>query len=105
MGCAGVMLGRAAIGDPFIFQRIGRELNGSPAVQRAPHERLSVSLRHLDLLKEEKGELSAVYEMRKQLSPYLRGLPKAKELTNQLMPIKDFHSLRQSLEEIVENLR
>jgi tRNA-dihydrouridine synthase B len=58
------MIGRAAMGNPFVFT--GEE----PSLQR----RLNVAVRHFDLLVEDKGERVACLEMRKHLAWYLRGL-------------------------------
>jgi tRNA-dihydrouridine synthase B len=64
-GAAAGMIGRAAMGNPFVFT--GEE---PPAARR-----LEKASRHFELLVEDKGEKVACLEMRKHLAWYLRGLP------------------------------
>lgn len=79
----GVMVGRGAMGNPWIFRRIkdlllqGEEGEGEgegPSFE----ERISLIMEHLKLLVEEKGEYRAVREMRKHCGWYLKGLPRVK---------------------------
>lgn len=75
-GCDGVMLGRAAIGNPWIFRRCrhyietGEDLPGPTYAERA-----AVLLEQLREHAGEKGERRAVTEFRKFISGYLKGLP------------------------------
>ncbi|GMA59870.1 tRNA dihydrouridine synthase DusB [Alicyclobacillus fastidiosus] len=75
-GCDAVMVGRAALGNPWIFREIAHFLDtgeklDAPSVQ----ERLEVTLRHMKLLVEHKGEVIGVKEMRKHAAWYIKGLP------------------------------
>ena len=85
-GCDGVMIGRAALGNPWIFARVICFLRTGfvlPEIQ--PAERLPTVLRHLSMLVENKGEKVAVREMRKHAAWYTkgaRGAAKARELIN-----------------------
>ncbi len=110
-GCAGAMIGRAAVGNPFIFRHIARELEtGTPAPPARPGvfprstvmERIAVCIRHLELLAAEKGAESAVKEIRKQLAPYLRGHPQAKKAIRRLITIDDKQELQHTLEELLQ---
>ncbi|MBQ9616550.1 MAG: tRNA-dihydrouridine synthase, partial [Selenomonadaceae bacterium] len=80
-GADGVMIGRAAQGNPWIFRRLthywktGEKLPG-PTMQ----ERADMILRHLDLLLEFKGDYIGPREMRKHATWYTRGLPHGAEL-------------------------
>jgi nifR3 family TIM-barrel protein len=103
-GCAGVMIGRAAVGNPGIFGVIAAELAGSPPPSTGPAERLKVCLRHLELLREEKGDRRGVLELRKQLSRYLRGVPHSRTLTERLVRVDDADLLQAELEEILGQL-
>jgi len=77
-GCDGVMLGRAALGDPWIFRRVrafwerGKLLPPPTAA-----ERLGAGLRHLHLLVEWAGPAAATREMRKHVAWYVKGLPQS----------------------------
>ncbi len=76
--CDGVMVGRAAEGNPWLFAQIKAALTGE-AVPLPPtiDERLLMATRHLDLLIEMKGEQTAVSQMRRHMAAYLRGQPRA----------------------------
>jgi nifR3 family TIM-barrel protein len=75
-GCAGVMIGRAALGNPWILAAVAAGLTSKPPVWQPPPaaERARVAGRHLDKLLLYKGEYIGVREMRKHLAWYLRGL-------------------------------
>lgn len=76
-GCDGLMIGRGAVGNPFVFGEILCALRGEDYTPPALEEILRVALRQLTLAAEEKGETVAVRESRKQISRYLRGFPGA----------------------------
>ena len=74
-GADGVMVGRAAFGDPWLFQQIKAALDGQPIPERPPlSQRMEVALRQMELAREDKGEHIACLEARKQLAWYLRGV-------------------------------
>ena len=84
-GCDGVMLGRAAFGDPWIFRRIHawmerRETLPPPTAA----ERLETGIRHLRLLVSDVGETVAAKEMRKHVAWYIRGLPHSARVREQV---------------------
>ncbi len=76
-GCDAVMVGRAAQGNPWIFEEILCALRGEQMVATTLARRLAVARRHSTELCELKGEAVAVQEMRKQLSWYIKGVPGA----------------------------
>jgi tRNA-dihydrouridine synthase B len=85
-GCDAVMIGRAAMGNPWIFRdtRIYLQTGARPAPPDAS-ERVAVLLEHLRDAAQQKGEPRAVIEMRKHYRGYLRGLPGAARLRAALM--------------------
>lgn len=77
-GCDGVMVGRAALGNPWIFREITHYLRtGEKLPAPSARERIEVAVRHLHLLVEYKGEVIGVREMRKHAAWYVKGLPGA----------------------------
>jgi nifR3 family TIM-barrel protein len=77
-GAAGVMIGRAAFGNPWIFRETRALLDRGETVRPAPaRERMEGCLRQLGLLAAEVGESVAVREMRKHVAWYVKGLPRA----------------------------
>ncbi|UOF91847.1 tRNA dihydrouridine synthase DusB [Fodinisporobacter ferrooxydans] len=74
-GCHGVMVGRGALGNPWIFEQINHFMtHGSHLPEPNARERIHVALRHLDLLVADKGEYVGVREMRKHAAWYIKGL-------------------------------
>ena len=84
-GCAAVMLGRAAFGDPWIFRRIlalaGR---GETLPPPTAQERLETGIRHLEMLVRSSGEAVAAKEMRKHVAWYIKGLPHSSRVREQV---------------------
>ena len=76
-GCAGVAVGRAAQGNPWIFAQIRDALDGRPVTEPAPEEKLAVLMRHACELADLKGEDVAVREMRRHVVCYVKGMPGA----------------------------
>ncbi len=85
-GCDGVMIGRGAIDNPWIFRQ-ARHFLDRGELQPAPgvDERVRLLFEHLRLSVEFKGERKGVIEFRKHYSGYLRGLPHAAKVRHELM--------------------
>lgn len=84
-GCDGVMVGRAAMGNPWIFKSIIHYLEtGEKLPPPSWEERILVAIRHLNLLIQYKGIYIGVREMRKHAAWYLKGLPGAARLRQEL---------------------
>jgi len=80
-GCDGVMVGRAALGNPWVFGEIAAALRGEdPPASPAFEERARLAARHLRMVIEDHGERRGVLEMRKHFAWYLRGVPGARAL-------------------------
>jgi tRNA-dihydrouridine synthase len=80
-GCDGVAIGRAAIGDPFLFAAVAAALRGQPPPDPpALGERLAAMEAQLRAMCEEKGEARAMREARKVAAGYMRGLRGAASL-------------------------
>ncbi|MBP5496108.1 MAG: tRNA dihydrouridine synthase DusB [Bacteroidales bacterium] len=73
-GVDAVMVGRAAIGNPWIFRQIKALRNGESCPEPTYEERVDLVMRHLRENERTKGERSAVLEMRTQYSGYFRGV-------------------------------
>ncbi len=74
-GVSGVMIGRAAQGNPWIFCEILSAWKGHPVPKPSPDERRRVIHRHIDLYVEHAGESAALRDMRKHICWYTKGLP------------------------------
>ena len=75
-GADGIMIGRAALGNPWIFQRIIYYLKtGEKLPEITNKEKLEVIKKHLELLIQEKGESVAIKEFRKHIAAYTKNMP------------------------------
>lgn len=83
-GADGVMIGRGAVGNPFLFSEIRAALDGVPYLSPSREERAYTALSELSLAIREKGEGVAVREGRKRLGGYLRGFRGAAALRARL---------------------
>ena len=76
-GCDAVMIGRAAIGNPFIFSRIRDRLTGDPELHPTPARRFTAMRHYLAASVEHLGEERACRMMRSRLAWFVKGLPHA----------------------------
>lgn len=77
-GCDAVMIGRATLGNPWIFKEVATFLaTGEKVPPPSLAERVAMAIRHLDMMVELFGERSAVLQMRKHAAWYVRGAPGA----------------------------
>ncbi|WP_096467580.1 tRNA dihydrouridine synthase DusB [Aneurinibacillus soli] len=84
-GCDGVMIGRAALGNPWMLYRTIEYLTkGELPPDPTPREKVEIALLHLDRLIKVKGEKVAVLEMRKHAAWYLKGLPASAQIRDEV---------------------
>lgn len=104
-GCDGVMIGRGALGNPWIFQRTVHYLaTGELLSPPGPQERIRVALWHLKLLVETKGDYLGVREMRKHAAWYTKGLPDSAHLRQVVNQANTKEQLTKILQDYVQNL-
>ncbi|MNI02652.1 tRNA-dihydrouridine synthase C [compost metagenome] len=85
-GCDGVMIGRGALGNPWMLYRTIQYLNtGELMPEPDPEEKIKVAILHMDRLISLKGEAVAVREMRKHLAWYLKGMKAAARVKDVIM--------------------
>ena len=100
-GVDGVMIGRATFGHPWIFREIKYFLqHGEPMPPLSVGEKVALARRHLDLSLAAKGEPRGIYEMRRHLSCYFKGLPDFKETRMRMVTTLD----RQELYDILDSI-
>lgn len=100
-GCDGVMIGRAAQGNPWIFREVTEYLREG-AIPAGPTnaEKKALILRHAALQLQYKGEYIGVREMRKHLSWYTFGLPGSAKFRQQINTMETMEQLVESVERI-----
>ncbi len=100
-GCDGIMIGRAAQGNPWIFRETVRFLEDGTFFPRPDREeKKEMVLRHAVLLKEIKGEYTAVREMRKHLAWYTAGMPHSARFRGMINTIETMEGLLAAVDEI-----
>jgi nifR3 family TIM-barrel protein len=103
-GVDGVMIGRAAIGYPWIFREIKHYLtHGNMHAAPTLAERLDTCKQHLLKSIEWKGEKAGVFEMRRHYTHYFRGLEHFKEYRTRLVTQDTLPELLETLEEVKQN--
>lgn len=100
-GCDGVMIGRAARGNPWIFREIVSYLEtGRKPEKPTAEEKYACILEHAGLMREYKGEYTAVREMRKHVSWYTFGCPHAAKLRGRINTVESMEELEKLVREI-----
>lgn len=98
-GCDGIMVARAAEGNPWIFREIRAYLDGTSVPPRPSYEEIKeMILRHAELLISFKGEYIGTMEMRKHAAWYLSGQPNAAVMRRAISEIHSFDELKQILD-------
>lgn len=99
-GCDGLMVGRGADGNPWIFQQLRAALLNQPYNEQVPlNEKLELAAEHLRMLIELKGEYISVKEMRRHISAYLKGMPHAAEYRSRFHKMDTCEQFMELLEE------
>jgi len=100
-GVDGIMVGRASFGRPWIFSEIRHLLDtGEPLPPPGVRERVALAKRHLALSLSLKGPVTGVYEMRRHLSCYFKGLPDFKQTRIRLVTTTDPEEILSTLDYI-----
>ncbi len=102
-GVDGIMIGRAAIGYPWIFNEIKHYMQTgehlpAPSIQ----QRIDVIKQHLHLSVNWKGKVVGINEMRRHYTNYLKGLPNIKEFRLKLVTLNEPELIDEVLDEIIE---
>ena len=99
--CDAIMIGRAAQGNPWIFQRVIHYLEtGELLPEPTPQQKIEKALRHARMLIEYKGEYIGVREMRKHISWYMKGVKGAAELRGKINTVNSYHDMEKLLNQV-----
>ncbi|NJN42279.1 MAG: tRNA dihydrouridine synthase DusB [Flammeovirgaceae bacterium] len=102
-GVDGVMIGRAAIGNPWIFNHFKKYFQtGVEESQPDVIERISTLRKHLDFSIKWKGDRLGIFEMRRHYSNYFRGMPDFKSYRTQLVEAPTYDDVLGILDEVKE---
>ena len=103
-GVDGIMIGRAAIGYPWIFREIKHfvqtgEMLAPPSIE----ERVAVCKKHLHKSFEWKGPVVGIFEMRRHYANYLKGLPNIKDYRSRLVTLTTVAEIEAVLDEVQQH--
>ncbi len=102
----GIMIGRAAIGYPWIFNEIKHFLKtGMHLEPPTLTDRVNVTLKHLDFSVQWKGERQGIFEMRRHYTNYFKGIPNFKPYRTQLVSLENHSEIVDLLHEINHNFQ
>lgn len=99
-GVDAVMIGRGAIGNPWIFDEIKQYGLGTSRPAPSLNERIEVCLKHLRLAVEKKQDRRAILEFRKHYSGYFRGIPNFKPSRMKLLSLVDLAEIEALLQDL-----
>lgn len=102
--CDAISIARGTIGNPWIFERILRVLEGKEDREPTVEEKINMAIEHLNLTCSIKGEKIGVREMRRQIPSYIKGLRNSAETKNKINSIDDKDQLIATLLEYLNTL-
>ncbi|MDY6880301.1 MAG: tRNA dihydrouridine synthase DusB [Desulfatiglans sp.] len=97
-GCDAVMIGRGAVGNPWIFRQIQDLEKGLPLKEPDPSERKALIMEHFGLLADIVGETRASKIMRGLLLQYTKGMPNSSRFRGIITHVKDLQSLTSAMD-------
>ena len=99
--CDAIMIGRGALGNPWIFEEILEYLQTGGAIQKPQIAEIKETiLKHLKTLAEYENENVAVLEMRKHIGWYIKGHANSSSIRNEINKINDFSELVNKIDKI-----
>lgn len=105
-GADGLMIGRSAFGDPWIFQEVNQALAGAAVSPRpALRERVAVAVHQFELARQDLGEHIACLQARKHFAWYLRGVRNSSFYKNQISSLTTMEDIYRVAKEIVRDLQ
>lgn len=98
-GCDGVIVGRAAQGNPWLFGEIRAVLSGENWTPPTARDRVEMALRHFDLETQLHGDKKGLLEMRKHIAWYVAGLPGASKFRETINTMVGAEAVKDALKE------
>lgn len=104
-GCDAVMIGRGALGNPWLIKEIVAYLEDATILpEPSYHDRINMCYKHLDYLLKIKSEKVSVLEMRSHVSWYLKSLPGNTSVKKEIMSAKNSEEIKKILNNYLNNL-
>ena len=97
-GCDAIMIGRASLGNPWIFKQVNEYINSNNVIPLpTPLEKVEMCIKHLVYLEEFKVNKVAVLEIRNHVAWYLKGIKGSNEVKNKIYMTKDIEEIKKIL--------
>jgi len=103
-GCDGVMIGRGATRNPWIFRQIASRLEGSPIGEATLADRRNLILDHFRMVAERENSVFALHKLRKFTGWYTHGLPNGRKLRQAINQIPDVPTFLVTVESFLEEI-
>ena len=103
-GCDGVMVGRAATRNPWIFRQIESRLSGGRVPEPTLADRRRLILGHFHMVAEREHERYALHKLRKFTGWYTHGLPHGRKLRQKINQLPDVETFLAAVEEFFDHL-
>lgn len=102
-GCDGVLIARAAQGNPWIFRDVRAVMMGEECPPLTGRERVETALRHFELETQLHGERGGMLEMRKHIAWYVAGMHGAAKFREKINTMEDADQVREALIDFAQN--
>ncbi len=103
-GCDGVMVGRGATKNPWIFRQIAARLDGSRVSEPTLADRRDLILEHFHMVAEREHSTFALHKLRKFTGWYTHGLPNGRKLRQAINQLPDVETFLATVEEFLDEL-
>ena len=105
-GCDAVMIGRGVLGNPWLMREVTTYLETGEIIDKPSYEdRISMCFHHLEYLMKLKNEKVAVLEMRSHVAWYIKGMPGAQIVKNEVFKAKTSEELEKILDNYLKELK
>ena len=105
-GCDAIMIGRGVLGNPWLMREIITYINTGEEIDKPSYdEKINMCFHHLDYLMKLKNEKVAVLEMRSHIAWYIKGMPNAQAIKNQIFKAKTSNELKKILDNYLKELK
>lgn len=105
-GCDAIMIGRGVLGNPWLIKEIITYLDTEEVTNKPTYEeKIAMCFHHLDYLMKIKCEKVAVLEMRSHIAWYIKGMPNAQFVKNQIFKAQTFNELKKILNNYLKEVK